>query len=71
MIALEKVLAELKSERLNKTVAEDGSNYCLSGDGNNYCLFSCTPPDAGTPPETPSQPEGQILIQAPGNLCLF
>ena len=63
MITLEKVLAELKSESLNEIVAGDGNNYCLVN-GNNYCLFG-NQPDAGTPPETPSQPDDQI-----GNLCI-
>jgi hypothetical protein len=71
MISLKEVLAELKSESLNENVAKDSNNYCLSGDSNNYCLFGYTQPDAGTPPETPSQPDGQILIQTPVNLCLF
>lgn len=68
MIALEKVLAELKSESLNEIAAGDGNNYCLFN-SNNYCLFG-TQPDAGTPPETPSQPD-QILNQAHGNLCII
>jgi hypothetical protein len=70
MISLKEVLAELKSESLNENVAKDSNNYCLSGD-NNYCLFGYTQPDAGTLSETPSQPDGQILIQTPVNLCLF
>ena len=60
MISLKEVLAELKSESLNENVAGDGNNYCLFS--SNYCLFSS--------PETPSQPDDEILIEAPSNLCI-
>ena len=71
MVALEKVLAEMKSESLNGANTGESNNYCLIGTGSNYCLFGNAQPDSDTLPESTSQADAQSLNLTAVNFCLF